>query len=346
MSGSAPAEVQGVGAAGVARAGGSPVVAITGAGSIGVAFAVLFAIAGSGVRVWDAFPDVFDRARADVMSRLHLLADHGLLAETVDTVAARVSFHANLTDAVADADLVQECAPERVETKQEIFAAVVAAAPASAILASSSSALVPSAIAAGLDGSADAGTAREIASRLIVAHPGNPPYLLPVIELVPSATTDPMVVERASALYRGAGLKPVLVRKEVEGFIFNRLQGAVLREAYALVRDGVATVADVDEVVRSGLGRRWSFIGPFETVDLNTRGGLESHAQKMGPAYERMGAQRGQHDPWTRELVATAVAQRREVLPLDEWEARVQWRDEQLMRLKPLWDSMDSETND
>lgn len=82
------------------------------------------------------------------------------------------------------------------------------------------------------------------------------------------------------------------------------------------------------------------FIGPFETIDLNTRGGLESHAEKMGPAYERMGAERGQHDPWTPELVATAVAQRRALMPLADWEERVRWRDEQLMRLKPHWDAM------
>jgi 3-hydroxyacyl-CoA dehydrogenase len=122
------------------------------------------------------------------------------------------------------------------------------------------------------------------------------------------------------------------VRKELEGFIFNRLQGAVLREAYCLVRDGIASVDDIDEVMRSGLGRRWTFIGPFETSDLNTRGGLESHAEKMGPAYERMGAERGQHDPWTPDLVADVVGQRRHILPLDDWDARVRWRDEQLMK--------------
>ena len=82
----------------------------------------------------------------------------------------------------------------------------------------------------------------------------------------------------------------------------------MLREAYCLVRDGVASVEDIDKVMRDGLGLRWSVIGPFETVDLNTRGGIRSHAQKMGPAYERMGAERGQHDPWTPELVETVAA--------------------------------------
>ncbi len=106
-------------------------------------------------------------------------------------------------------------------------------------------------------------------------HPGNPPYLLPVVELVPAPFTDEAVVERAHALLAGAGLSPVRVRVELEGFVFNRLQGAMLREAYALVRDGVASVEDIDRIVKDGLGRRYSVVGPFETSDLNVRGGIE-----------------------------------------------------------------------
>ena len=94
-------------------------------------------------------------------------------------------------------------------------------------------------------------------------------------------------------------MSPVLVKGEPEGFVFNRLQGALLREAYCLVRDGVISPADVDRVVKEGLGRRWAVFGPFETSHLNTRGGIRRHAELMGPAYERMGAERGQHDPWT-----------------------------------------------
>jgi ketosteroid isomerase-like protein len=126
----------------------------------------------------------------------------------------------------------------------------------------------------------------------------------------------------------------VRVRAEVEGFVLNRLQGAVLREAYCLVRDGIAGVDDVDRVVRDGFGRRWAVIGPFETADLNTRGGIEAHAARMGPAYERMGADRGQHDPWTPDLVARVAEERRRLLPIEDWEARVAWRDRMLMMLE------------
>ena len=298
-------------------------VAIVGAGSIGVAFAVVFARAGWPVRLFDPDASRRDAAPGEIAQRLNELARFGLLDEAADTVAARVQMAASIETAVADADLVQECAPERVDIKRALFAQFDAAAPAKAIFARASSALTASSFADDLAGR----------HRCLIAHPGNPPYLIPVIEIVPAPFTAPEVTHRALQLIRDAGLQPVLVSKEVEGFVFNRLQGAVLREAYCLVRDGVASVEDIDKVMRDGLGLRWSVIGPFETVDLNTRGGITSHAQKMGPAYERMGAERGQHDPWTPELVETVAAARRAAVPLEQWEERVAWRDRALMAL-------------
>jgi 3-hydroxyacyl-CoA dehydrogenase len=145
-------------------------------------------------------------------------------------------------------------------------------------------------------------------------------------------------------------MQPVRLAREIDGFVFNRLQGALLREAYCLVRDGVASAADIDRIVRDGLGLRWSAIGPFETVDLNTRGGIAAHAQRMGPAYLRMGQERGQNDPWTDDLVARVTAERRATLPLEGWAARVAWRDRALMALlrcrrsDPVLDELDPQT--
>lgn len=305
-------------------------IGIVGSGSIGVAFAVQFARAGWDVGVADVDEAAVVRARADLDARLRMLADAGRLGAEPDAVAGRVRFTTVVGDAVQDAALVQECAPERIEVKRSVLASVGASAPDDAVIASSTSAILPSRLAADLP--------KQVAERVLVGHPGNPPYLLPVIEIVPSPRTTASAVERARSLYAAVGLRPVVVRTEVEGFVFNRLQGALLREAYCLVRDGVVDVADIDEIVRSGLGRRWSIIGPFETADLNTRGGIASHAEKMGPAYERMGAERGQHDPWTAELVAEVAAQRRRILPLEEWEQRVEWRDAQLLAHTGLWD--------
>jgi len=298
-------------------------VAIVGAGSIGVSWAIVFARAGRSVRMQD--PDAARREAVpgEIAARLAQLDEAGLLDEAPDAIAARVTVAADLAATVARAGHVQECAPERLELKRELFARLDGLAAPDAVLASSSSAIVASRFAEGLPGRA----------RCLVVHPGNPPHLIPVVEVVPAPFTDPAVVERTVALLEAAGQSPVVVRREIEGFVFNRLQGALLREAYCLVRDGVASVDEVDRVVRDGLGRRWAFVGPFETADLNTRGGIASHAEKLGPAYARMGAERGQNDPWTPDLVEKVTAERRALLPLEDWDERVAWRDRALIAL-------------
>jgi 3-hydroxyacyl-CoA dehydrogenase len=272
--------------------------------------------------VQDPDPSRVEAAEAEARDRLDRLAAHGLLDGKPGTVAGRIEIGGELAEAVSAADLVIECAPERLDLKRGIYEAVLGVVSEDAVLTSSTSALSPSELFDGLEG----------AERCLVAHPTNPPYLLPVVELVPASFTAESVVDRAREIYAAVGMSPILVRSEAEGFVVNRLQGAILREAYCLLRDGVASVDEIDLAVRGGLGRRWALTGPFETADLNTRGGIASHAQKMGPAYERMGAERGQNDPWTPDLVARAEAGRREVLPLDRWDSRVLWRDEQLMK--------------
>jgi 3-hydroxyacyl-CoA dehydrogenase len=233
-------------------------------------------------------------------------------------------FFRRVRDLLASAQYVQECVPEDATMKRAVFAELDEIAEADAILASSSSAIPASTFAATLVGRA----------RCLVVHPGNPPYLLRVAELVPAPFTDPAVVASASLLLERVGMLPVLIRREIEGFVFNRLQGAVLREAYCLVRDGVATVEDIDRVMRDGLGPRWSVTGPFETADLNVGGGIRAHAQRMGGAYWRMRVERGQDDPWGEALVAQVEAERRALLPLHRWAERVAWRDRMLMVLE------------
>jgi L-gulonate 3-dehydrogenase len=299
-------------------------VAVVGAGTIGIGWAVVFARAGATVAVTDPDGERLIAAATDLERRLQSLAAGGILDENPETVAARVAFVARLADALEGATHVQECAPESLELKRALFAELDELAAPDTVLASSSSALTAGEFAAGLAGRA----------RCLVAHPGNPPYLLPVVELVAAPFTAPEVVERTRVLLESAGMSPVVVRREVEGFVFNRLQGALLREAYCLVRDGVASVDDVDRCVRDGLGRRWAVIGPFETAELNTRGGIAAHAEKLGPAYERMGAERGQNDPWTPELVERVAGELHRRLPPERWDERVAWRDEALIALE------------
>ncbi|PZG19284.1 3-hydroxyacyl-CoA dehydrogenase [Nonomuraea aridisoli] len=302
----------------------APAVGIVGAGSIGLAMAVVFAGAGSRVRIHEPSSEMAASVPSRLDERLRLLLEAGLLAESPADVAARVSVGAGLAAAIGDVDLVFECTPEDLEIKRAVFRDIAATAPRHAILASTSSAFGAGEFAGELAGR----------DRCLVLHPANPPYLIRVVEVVPAPFTGEDVVSRATELLRAANLIPVVLGAEVTGFVYNRLQGAVLREAYCLVRDGVIDVEGLDTIVREGLGLRWAVVGPFETADLNTRGGIAAHAVRLGPAYERMGAERGQHDPWTPELVAEVTAQRRAILPLDEWEDRTMWRDRRLAGLR------------
>ncbi|MDA8309600.1 MAG: 3-hydroxyacyl-CoA dehydrogenase [Actinomycetota bacterium] len=299
-------------------------VAVVGGGTIGVAWSIVFARAGRVVALYE--PDDARRAlaRDDVIRRLRALAVCGLLDEDPGDVAGRVRPGGDLPSAVRGATYVQECAPEDADLKRALFEELEGLAAPDAVLASSSSAIPPSSLA----------PAVRDPSRVLVAHPGNPPYLLPVVEVVPSPLTSAATVERARGLLSSVGMSPIVLRREVEGFVFNRLQGAVLREAYCLVRDGVVDPQDVDTVMREGLGRRWAFLGPFETVELNTEGGIDEHAARMGPAYARMGAERGQHDPWTDEMVAQVSAAVQARLPRERWRDHVLWRDSALMALE------------
>jgi L-gulonate 3-dehydrogenase len=295
-------------------------IAVIGAGTIGVAWALVFAMAGMRVRLQDTAPERRLAAAGELADKASALMGAGLFDGSIADVSDRVAIIESLGEAVTDACHVQENAPERLDLKRELFGEIARLAPPDATLASSSSAIMASAFAPD-----------SVQDRCLVVHPGNPPFLLRVVEVVPSAATSPASTASVMGLMRFAGMQPVLVRKEIEGFVFNRLQGAVLREAYCLVRDGVIDVAELDAVMTEGLGLRWSVIGPFETADLNTRGGIASHALKMGPAYARMGMERGQNDPWVPELVSRVDSQRRAAVPLADWEARVAWRDRALM---------------
>lgn len=313
-------------------------IAVVGGGSIGIAWAIVFARAGHRVVVADVDPQRTNQVPVGVRARLDDLAAFGLLRddEDIDDIVARVQVTTSLDEAAAGAAYVQECAPESLEVKRELFRQLAAICGNSAILASSSSMIAASRFAADVPGR----------DRCLVVHPGNPPYLLPIAEVVPAPFTAPEITDNAISLIRRAGMHPIRIGREIEGFVFNRLQGALLREAYCLVRDGVATATEIDTVVREGLGRRWGVIGPFATSDLNTRGGIERHAAVMGPAYERMGADRGQHDPWTAELVATVAEDLHRSQPLEDWETNVARRDRKLMTLLAALQDADVVTHD
>ena len=296
-------------------------IAIVGAGTIGVSWSIVFARGGRLVSLFD--PDQGRRrlSKLEISHRLEALSDARLIDESRDVIADRVSVVDALSDSLDGACYVQECASEDLAVKRSLFATLDELAAADAILASSSSAMRASEFASNLPG----------ASRCLVVHPGNPPYLLPLVELVPGPFTHPAVVDRAECLLASVGMSPIRVRREVEGFVFNRLQGAVLREAYRLVEDGVVSPEDVDKVMREGLGRRWSILGPFETAELNTRGGIEAHVRRLGAAYARMASDHPPPGPLSDELVANVSKAVQVRFPRDQWDQHVEWRDRALM---------------
>jgi L-gulonate 3-dehydrogenase len=232
-------------------------VAIIGAGLVGRAWAIALARAGHQVGVFDAEPDAVQRALAFVDAVLGDLAANDLLGGMApQAVRERIRQASSLEDAVDGTIHVQEGVPETLDIKRALFARLDEIVDSDTILASSTSALLPSQIFAGLAG----------AGRCLVVHPINPPYLIPAVEIVPSPWTDADVVERTTQFMRDAGQAPIVMRREIDGFVMNRMQGALLEEAFRLVADGYATVEDIDVGLREGLALRWSFMGPFETI--------------------------------------------------------------------------------
>lgn len=298
-------------------------VAIVGAGLVGAGWAIVFARAGAQVRVFDAEPGGAKRAKDLITAQLKEMSTFGLLAEDVEVVCARIMPTESLDEAVAGVTYVQESIFEKVDLKRHLYAQLSEKLDPNAVVGSSTSGIPASAFVNGLN----------IAPRVLIVHPVNPPYLVPVVELVPSPSTSAEVVEFSTQLMAALGQSVVHVRKEVEGFVLNRLQGALLREAWALVEEGVATCADIDATVRDGLGWRWSFMGPFETIDLNAPGGVADYAKRLGDLYLSIDKSRDHSRPWSADLIAEVEKQRRESLALTELPERRAWRDRQLMAI-------------
>lgn len=294
--------------------------AIVGAGLIGRSWAMIFARAGWSVRLYDPSPGVSGAALALCEAGLADLAAHGLCDDPA-SAAARITAAATLAEAVAGAEIVQESGPERLDAKQALFAELDAAAGPDAILASSSSAIRVSLFTEGLPGR----------HRCLIGHPVNPPHLVPLVELSGAPWTAPETVARARAIYDGIGQTPVTVLKEIEGFVLNRLQGALLAEAFRLVSEGYVSPQDLDKTVSDGLGLRWSFLGPFATIELNAPGGIQDYCARYTGFYKRVAAE--PPSPAVYEAPATDAILR-EWAPCADIPARTRWRDARLAALR------------
>jgi 3-hydroxyacyl-CoA dehydrogenase len=299
-------------------------VSIVGSGFIGRAWAISFARAGHDVALWDGDPDAPRHAIEFIASVAPDLAKNDLLAGSrPQALLDRLRVETNLAAALADADHVQESAPERLDVKQALFVELDRLAPPTAVLASSSSAILPSRFTEHLPHR----------HRCLVIQPINPPYLIPAAEVVPAPWTSPEIVERARAFLIAAGQAPIVMKRELDGFVMNRMQGALLEEAFRLVADGFASAEDVDVGIREGLALRWCFMGPFETIDLNAPAGVRDYVERYQGIYSNLFTQMQRRVDWAGPVLADVERQRRAKLPADQLAERQKWRDRRLMAL-------------
>ncbi|HWL57427.1 MAG TPA: 3-hydroxyacyl-CoA dehydrogenase, partial [Paracoccus sp. (in: a-proteobacteria)] len=242
---------------------------------------------------------------------------------TPAAVLGRIRVVDDLADAVQAASHIQENAPENLELKTLLFRQLDVLASPDTVIASSTSALLPSAFTQELPGR----------GRCIVAHPVNPPHLIPLVELVPAPWTTAETLARTEGLMHQIGQSPVRLEHEIDGFLLNRIQAAVLDEAFRLVDSGLASAGAVDACLRDGLALRWVFMGPFETIDLNAPQGVRDYVDRYQPMFRRMTETMRVSADWSGPALDRIEADRRARLPREELRERQMWRDRQLMAL-------------
>lgn len=297
-------------------------VAVVGAGLVGSGWAIVFARAGLDVKMFDSAPGAAQRALQRIGDRVDDLRDAGLVDDP-KRILARITVVEKLADAVVGATYIQESVLERVDVKKALMAEIDAVIGPMTLVGSSSSGLAASLYTEEVD----------CRARCLVAHPVNPPYLVPIVELVPAPWTTAATLASVRSLMERVGQTPVELSREIEGFVLNRLQGVLLMEAWRLVEDGVISADDLDKTVSQGLGLRWSFMGPFETIDLNAPGGVADYAARLGALYRNIAASTTEHRLWDPEIISLVEKQRRAVLPAEELALRGEWRDRRLMAL-------------
>ncbi|XP_063300973.1 lambda-crystallin homolog [Pelobates fuscus] len=252
---------------------------IFGSGLIGRSWAMVFASGGFRVKLYDIVKEQVTAALEDIRKQMEDLKKSGMLRGTlsVNEQMALISGSSDLKTALEGAVFIQECVPESLELKQKIFSEIDLHVNDATIISSSTSCLSPTKMFNGL----------KHVKNCIVAHPVNPPYYVPLVELVPHPETDVATVEKTYTLMKNIGQSPVKLMKETDGFVLNRLQYAVISEAWRLVEDEVISPRDVDIVMSEGLGMRYAFLGPLETAHLNAEG-FKSYCERYGEGIKRV----------------------------------------------------------
>ena len=297
-------------------------IAIIGSGLIGRSWAVVFANAGHQVVMYDTDEACLDRLAETVKQEAEILQRHGLITD-LPAIQDQLTVTGDLTAAVAGVDFIQENSPEHVEIKLSLFEALDQLAPPDSPIASSTSAIVASHFTENLSGR----------HRCFVGHPVNPPHLVPLVELCGAPWTSSAILEQAHQIYFECGMVPVRIKSEKQGFVLNRLQGALLAEALHLLHEDIITVEDLDKTMKDGLGMRWAFMGPFETIELNAPEGADDYFERYCGLFRHMAATPPGQKVFDPSVTKKIVQNWQTKLGKDDILGRTAWRNERLASL-------------
>lgn len=306
------------------------IITVVGSGLIGRSWAMVFLSGGYKVKIYDNKPGQASGAITEIRKQLEELQQAKMLRGNL-TAAEQLSLlssHDDLQQALEGAFFVQECVFEDLEAKQTVFHEVENLVTESVILSSSTSCLMPSNVFSRVQNQ----------TRCIISHPVNPPYYVRLVELVPHPETLPAIMDVAYSLMTDVGQAPVRLRKEIDGFALNRVQYAIIAESWRLVQDGVISVKDIDLVMSEGLGMRYAFIGPIETMHLNAPEGMEDYLQRYSEGMKRVLNTFGPVPDFSGEPAARIIKEICELIPAEQEHlaARRERRDQLLMGLAKL----------
>lgn len=254
-------------------------VALIGCGLIGQSWAISFLTAGFNVSLFDPVREGRATANDKIKAKLSSLQRSGLIKnKSISDYLDGVHIAENLSDAVRGSIYVQESGPENLDIKKQLTKKIDAVTPEDVPIASSTSGIPTSLYARDLQGK----------YRCLVAHPINPPHLIPAVEIVPAPFTSESTTKAVKEILNSIDKEPLVLKKEIPGFVVNRLQGALLTEAFNLVKDGISSAEDIDKAISQGLGLRWSFMGPFQTIHLNAPDGITGYVERYENMYGEM----------------------------------------------------------
>ena len=254
-------------------------VALIGCGLIGQSWAISFLSAGFEVSLFDPVEGVTGQSKGKIKAKLKDLQKYGLLKnKNMSDFLDKIHLAQDISHAVGGSFYVQESGPEDLDIKRELTKKIDAATPDNIPIASSTSGIPASMYASEVKGK----------YRCLVAHPINPPHLIPAVEIVPAPFTSEAITQVVKKIITSIDKEPLELKKEIPGFVVNRLQGALLSEAFKLVKDGIASAEDIDKAISEGLGLRWSFMGPFQTIHLNAPEGIAGYVKRYEKMYKEM----------------------------------------------------------